>query len=106
RNVGILNIRNSANVPLCTYVDLYVGPLMECNNFPTLAIPPVDRTCPGVTFFHNPGAYDNDGDSLSYALTIPSQGLDAQAAHYADPDDPAFYTHYNNANEAGTGPPV
>lgn len=106
RNSGIMNIRNSAIVPLCTYVDLYLGPLMECNNFPTLTIPPVDRTCPGVAFFHNPGAYDNDGDSLSYALTVPSQGLMTPVTRYSDPHDAAFYSHYETANEAGTGPPT
>lgn len=105
RNAGVVNIPFSSNTPLCIYVDLYVGPLMGCNDFPELIIPPVDRTCPRVTFFHNPGAYDSDGDSLSYALTTPSYALGAFVGGYKDPDEPDFYTNYPTANEAGTGPP-
>ncbi len=32
--------------------------------------PPIDNGCVGFPFYHNPGAYDIDGDSLSYHLTV------------------------------------
>jgi hypothetical protein len=30
--------------------------------------PPIDNACLNYPFIHNPGAYDIDGDSLSYRL--------------------------------------
>jgi gliding motility-associated-like protein len=39
------------------------------NSSPVLTFPPIDDGCVGKCFLHNPGAYDVDGDSLSYDLT-------------------------------------
>lgn len=104
RDAGILNIPNSYDTPFSTYVEIRINP-SGCNHFPRLSIPPVDRTCPGVAFFHNPGAYDDDGDSLSYALTIPSYDATRFVDGYRDPNDPSFYLNYSTGNEEGTGPP-
>ena len=46
---------------------------MGINNSPQLLNAPVDQGCVGRPFYHNPGAYDPDGDSLSYRL-IPCKG--------------------------------
>jgi hypothetical protein len=105
RNGNIVNLPNSHDVPMSTYIEIYIDPEMGCNSSPRLTIPPVDRTCPGVAFLHNPGANDPEGDSISYALSIPYSGRDTPANGYRDPDDPAFYTNYNTANEKGDGPP-
>ena len=42
--------------------------LLPCNNSPTFVNPPVPYICAGQPFTFNQGAYDPDGDSLSYAL--------------------------------------
>jgi hypothetical protein len=76
-----------------------------CNRFPRLNIPPVDKACVGTVFSHNAGAFDIDGDSLSYAITIPEQNTDVDVAGYMKVDDPRFYVNYNTGNETGTGPP-
>ena len=68
RNGGILNIPNSINVPLFIYSELVISPFAGYNNSPVLLLPPIDNACVDQPFLHNPGAYDEDGDSLSYRL--------------------------------------
>jgi len=69
RNGGILNIPNSINIPLFIYSELVISPFLGgYNNSPVLLLPPIDNACVNQTFLHNPGAYDVDGDSLSYRL--------------------------------------
>lgn len=69
RNGGILNIPNSINVPLFIYSELVISPFIGgYNNSPVLLLPPIDNACVEQPFYHNPGAYDPDGDSLSYRL--------------------------------------
>ncbi|HRZ76860.1 MAG TPA: fibronectin type III domain-containing protein, partial [Bacteroidales bacterium] len=68
RNYGIINIPNSVNVPLYIQTVLVINPFLGANNSPQLSIPPVDNGCVGIPYIHNPGAYDIDGDSLSYRL--------------------------------------
>jgi gliding motility-associated-like protein len=74
RNGGIINIPNSINTPLFIYSELTINPFIGgYNNSPVLLIPPVDNGCVNQLFYHNPGAYDPDGDSLSYTL-VPCRG--------------------------------
>ncbi|MBI3521239.1 MAG: T9SS type A sorting domain-containing protein [Bacteroidetes bacterium] len=70
RNVGVNNIPNSINQPF--YIESFLNiPSFGSgkNNSPILTYPPIDNGCVGHCFYHNPGAYDLDGDSLSYELT-------------------------------------
>ncbi len=79
RNGGIVNIPNSINTPLYIYSELTISPFMNgYDNSPVLLMPPVDNGCVGQVFYHNPGAYDPDGDSLSYRLVTckGANGLD------------------------------
>jgi gliding motility-associated-like protein len=69
RNYGILNIPNSVDVPLYIETQLTINPFLGQNSSPQLLLPPIDQGCVGHPFLHNPGAYDPDGDSLSYKLT-------------------------------------
>jgi gliding motility-associated-like protein len=74
RNGGILNIPNSVNTPLFIYSELTINPFLEgYNNSPVLLLPPIDNGCVNQPYYHNPGAYDEDGDSLSYRL-VPCRG--------------------------------
>ncbi|MCX6250212.1 MAG: gliding motility-associated C-terminal domain-containing protein [Bacteroidetes bacterium] len=77
RNEGILNIPNSVNIPLYVYAELVVNPFLGYNNSPRLLLPPVDNGCVLEPYYHNPGAYDPDGDSLSYRLVtcLGTRGL-------------------------------
>jgi len=73
RNYGVLNIPNSVDVPLYIETQLTVNPFLGANSSPQLLLPPIDRGCVGNPFLHNPGAYDPDGDSLSFKL-VPCRG--------------------------------
>ncbi len=70
RNVGVNNIPNSINQAF--YIESFLNiPVFGTgkNNSPVFSFPPIDNGCVGQCFYHNPGAYDIDGDSLSYELT-------------------------------------
>ena len=70
RNAGVKNIPNSVNVMFSMSSILTVNPAMGRNSTPILLNPPYDKAAYHYVFIHNPGAYDPDGDSLSYNLTV------------------------------------
>lgn len=117
RNAGILNVNNSNSVNLSFFLEtiIVIDPFIGCDNSPRLLVPPIDKSCGGVAWFHNPGAYDIDGDSLSYKLImprfVPGEDLDGKVEPvplYSNPNDPVHYAglNYNNAQEDGTGQPT
>jgi len=69
RNGGILNIPNSINVPFYIETHIDFGPFSGSSSTPILLNPPIDNACFQRIYEHNPGAFDPDGDSLSYELT-------------------------------------
>jgi gliding motility-associated-like protein len=70
RNFGIQNIPNSVNVVFSIKTTLVISPEIGNNNTPVLLNFPIDKAAVGHIFIHNPSAYDPDGDSLSYKLTV------------------------------------
>lgn len=70
RNQGVRNIPNSVNIVFSISTLLIVNPAMGLNSTPVLLNPPYDKAALGYVFIHNPAAYDPDGDSLSYKLTV------------------------------------
>jgi gliding motility-associated-like protein len=70
RNAGVKNIPNSVNVVFSMSTILTVNPSMGFNSTPVLLNPPYDKAAYGYVFIHNPAAYDPDGDSLSYIITV------------------------------------
>ncbi len=70
RNYGIQNIPSSVDIPLYIETMLTINPFVGPDSSPQLLLPPIDRGCINHPFIHNPGAYDPDGDSLSYKLTV------------------------------------
>lgn len=68
RNGGVVNIPNSVNVPFYIETVLVIHPFLGPNSSPELLNPPIDNACLNHTFIHNPGAFDIDGDSISYSL--------------------------------------
>ncbi|MCQ2286373.1 MAG: gliding motility-associated C-terminal domain-containing protein [Bacteroidales bacterium] len=73
RNAGIVNMNNSVNIPFFLETTLLINPFIGANSSPQLLNPPIDNGCMHQIYYHNPGAYDADGDSLSYAL-VPCRG--------------------------------
>ena len=92
RNEGICNVNepNSDTVPfhLRTTVTFFNTQFNGFNNSPVLLYPPIDIGCVGRPFLHNPSAYDPDGDSLSYHLIVPFQGVDMEVINYSFPNQP------------------
>lgn len=70
RNQGVKNIPNSVNVIFSISTILTVNPSIGLNSTPVLLNPPYDKAAYGYVFVHNPAAFDPDGDSLSYKLTV------------------------------------
>jgi len=70
RNYGIQNIPSSVDIPLYIESLLTINPFVGPDSSPQLLLPPIDQGCVGHPFIHNPGAYDPDGDSLSYSLVV------------------------------------
>ena len=90
RNDNVVNMDRSVDTPFYIETTIVIDPLLGCNNTPVLTIPPIDGACTNKLFLHNPGAYDVDGDSLSYKLVIPKQNRDQPVANYRYPNNPQF----------------
>jgi gliding motility-associated-like protein len=86
RNAGVINIPNSVNQVF--YIESYlVIPTFGSgkNSSPVLTFPPIDNGCVGKCFIHNPGAFDLEGDSLSYELTTSRGHLGVTCPGYSYP---------------------
>jgi len=70
RNLGVVNIAGSVNIPFCIKTILQINTFLGQNSTPILLNAPLDLAAVGRRFVHNPGAFDPNGDSLSYALTV------------------------------------
>jgi gliding motility-associated-like protein len=103
RNADIVNMDNSVNTPFYVETVIVIDPFLGCNNTPVLLNPPIDDACIGVTYLHNAGAIDADGDSLSYEFTIPKQDQDIPVVNYRFPDEHDL-ANYSAQNEDKTGP--
>src|SRR5260221_3025609 len=108
RNAGILNMFDSVDTPFFIQTTIDIDPFVGCDNSPRLLVPPIDEACTGAAWTHNPGAYDPDGDSLSFEMTIPKQDRDRFVGAYRPPNTKEFYAglDYGTANEAQDGPPT
>ncbi len=86
RNGGILNVNfpNSDQIRFhleTTYT--FLNPQFQgCNNSPVLLQPPVDIGCVGKVFTHNPNAFDEDNDSLTYEFITPLQDIGTPVTNY------------------------
>jgi len=89
RNLGVLNIPNSVNVVFSISTIVAVNPSMGYNSTPILLNPPYDKAALGYVFIHNPAAFDPDGDSLSYKLTVCTREDGKPIENYTLP--PATY---------------
>ncbi len=85
---GIINICGSVNIPF--YVEdtlrIFNPSLIGFNNSPVLLTPPIDYANIDEVFYHNPAAFDPDGDSLTFELVPPMQGERLVVPCYRYPD--------------------
>jgi gliding motility-associated-like protein len=94
RNANVVNIPNSVNQPFYVESLLIINAFTGANSSPQFLYDPIDRACLGKCFTHNPGAYDPDGDSLSYEITQCRVAVDQVAPGY-------FYPNYNTNSTFG-----
>lgn len=102
RNVGVLNIPNSGNQVFYIETLLNISDVFNktyINNSPQLNIAPRDFACIGKCWIFNAGAYDPDGDSLSYELT-ECRGIDPNTGAIGVPI--IGYAYPNQIGSAGT----
>jgi len=86
RNNNVINIPNSVNQSFYLETLLVINNFTGANTSPEFKYSPIDRACSGKCFYHNPGAYDVDGDSLSYEIST-SRGDNGQTVPgYSFPD--------------------
>lgn len=91
RVASILNVNfpNSVNVPF--YIETtftLLNPLFQgFNSSAILLQPPIDFSCVGQKFIHNPNAFDPDGDSLSYELSVPQFAPNTPVPDYKFPGE-------------------
>lgn len=69
RNDGVENIPGSVQVPFAIKTTFKIDPVGGFSDSPVLTYYPIDRAALYKLFIHNPGAYDPDGDSLSYKIS-------------------------------------
>ena len=77
RNAGILNFIGTMSNTQTFFVSttITIDPGLGLNHSPVLRSPAVDKAGQNQVFLHNPGAYDADGDSLSFILRECQQAL-------------------------------
>lgn len=85
---SILNMQTSVNVPfyLEDTLNILDPTVYGSNSSPLLLNPPIDFGNVNEIFVHNPNAFDPDGDSLSYRLISPKQGIGSNVPGYVSPD--------------------
>ena len=86
RNYGVMNIPNSVAVPFYIETALVIDNFMGSDDSPQTTMYPVDKACVGQLFISNAGAYDPDGDSLSYELVSCKGAGGANIPGYSLPD--------------------
>lgn len=77
RNANVLNITNSVSTVFCVQTKLVISPFLgtQNNSLQFDDCPCPENACTNQPWIYNLGAFDPDGDSLSYAF-IPCKGTD------------------------------
>jgi hypothetical protein len=108
RNEGIMNMDESGLTTFYTETSVTIAD-GSCDSSPYLTVPPIDRACSRIAYYHNPGATDLDDDSLSFSLVTPKSNRNTEVVNYLSPHDRKFYAasgmNYSQGNESRDGPP-
>ena len=104
RNPGILNINNGSSVEVPFYIEtqIVLDPSVGLNASPILTVPPIDKAAVGIIFLHNPGAFDREGDSLSYRLVPSKDAENSPVPNFVLPNDPMF----GGSRQDSNAPPI
>ena len=88
RNGNVCNFSGSASDQISFFLRtvLNINPFLPPNSSPILLNPPIDNGCIGECFEHNPGAFDEEGDSLYYKL-VPCYGNGQPIAVFQFPEN-------------------
>lgn len=90
RNASIENIPTSDGVAFYVEMQIKISASFGLNNSPVMTVPPIDLGNVNEIFTHNPGAYDPDGDSLSYEFITPQSDINAPIFGYNLPASSMF----------------
>ena len=104
RNDGVLNINNGGSVDVTFYIEtqIVIDPIVGLNASPILTVPPIDRAAVGWIYLHNPGAFDREGDSLSYKLVPSKDNENSPVPNFVLPNDPMF----GGSRQDSNAPPI
>ncbi len=104
RNDGVLNINNGGSVDVTFYIEtqIVIDPIVGLNASPILTVPPIDRAAVGLIYLHNPGAFDREGDSLSYKLVPSKDRENSPVPNFVLPNDPMF----GGSRQDSNAPPI
>ena len=106
RNADIQNITGSINTSFYVETLVVIDALIP-NSTPFFTVPPIDQGVVGFVFEHNPGAFDPDGDSLSYFFTTPKKAQSNVVDGFRSLIDPSFYDgNFSTGNQAGDARPT
>jgi hypothetical protein len=107
RNENTKNLppaNQSQNISFFVSTTILINANLGLNSTPVMLNPPLDSGRVNQKFCHNPAAFDADGDSLAFRLSVPktattSTGCDGRAIPvYQDP------TRFSTTSEAGGTP--
>jgi gliding motility-associated-like protein len=108
RNDATINLpQPSQAIDWFVHTTMVINSGFGINSTPILLNVPVDSAALGVKFIHNPGAFDVDGDSLSYRLIVPYEDKltgDGRGGPIEGYRDPTTIGPSPILNEAGNGP--
>ncbi|MEO9484087.1 MAG: gliding motility-associated C-terminal domain-containing protein [Ekhidna sp.] len=105
RNADIQNISGSISTSFYVETLIVVDPLIV-NSTPFFTVPPIDQGVVGGIFEHNPGAFDPDGDSLSYYFTTPKQDEGLIVNGYRSLINSEFYDDFEAGNQTKDARPT
>ena len=95
---------SSQNLKFFVSTTIFINAAQGLNSTPLLLNPPLDSARVGQRFCHNPAAFDPDGDSLAYRLSVPQELVGNAGCRgrnipaYLDP------TRFSRASETGGTP--
>jgi gliding motility-associated-like protein len=73
RSGGVVNMFNSVGQTFYISTTITIDPGIGLNHLPVLRKPAIDQAAAGQVFLHNPAAYDQDHDSLSFKIKESQQ---------------------------------
>lgn len=90
-----INFGNTQYIAFYVETTIRINSSLNNNRSPILTKLPVDDGCKDYTYYHNPSAYDPDGDSLTFEIVPPKQENGLDVPNYTDPDIAAINGLFN-----------